>query len=274
MNITAIAPNLVQKQGIWYATEQEKVSFPDEGSAECMQMEDNSFWFKHRNQCIIELVQHFSPAQTFYDIGGGNGYVSLGLEQAKIPTVLVEPSEIGAFNAKKRGLTHIVCATLATAQFKPNSLENAGAFDVIEHIENDKEFVKMLHQYLKPSGKLYATVPAFNWLWSAEDDHAGHYRRYTQQNFNQLLQEAGFKVLHSTYIFSVLPLPIFLLRSLPSKFGNKKHELNTNKKEHSAGQTGFLAKLVGKIWQWELQKIKNLQSIGFGGSVLVVAEKV
>ncbi len=274
MDLSAIASNIEKVNGIWYAKNQSKISFPETGYDHCLQIEENSFWFKHRNECIVSLVKQFSPQTTFFDIGGGNGYVSLGLEKAGIPTVLVEPGEQGAFNAQKRKLSNIVCSTLADAHFTPNSLGAVGAFDVIEHIEKDEEFVKMLHTYLQPSGKLYATVPAFNWLWSIEDEYAGHYRRYTMKNFTELLQKAGFKLCYTTYIFSVLPLPIFLLRAIPTKLGMKQeHNVATNESEHSAGQEGMAAKLLNKLWLWEQQKVQNLSPISFGGSILVVAEK-
>jgi SAM-dependent methyltransferase len=267
-----LSANIEKVNGIWYAKNQSPISFPETGYDHCLQIEENSFWFKHRNECIVSLVKQFSPQTTFFDIGGDNGYVSLGLEKAGIPTVLVEPGEQGAFNAQQRKLSNIVCSTLADAHFIPNSLGAVGAFDVIEHIEKDEEFVKMLHNYLQPSGKLYATVPAFNWLWSIE--YAGHYRRYNMKNFTELLQKAGFKLCYTTYIFSVLPLPIFLLRAIPTKLGMKQqHNVATNESEHSAGQEGMAAKLLNKLWSWELQKVQTLSPIGFGGSILVVAEK-
>jgi len=52
-------------------------------------------------------------------------------------------------------------------------------------------------------------------LWSNEDVHAGHYRRYTKSMSN-ILKEAGFRIEFSSYIFSILPFPIFLLRSILS----------------------------------------------------------
>ncbi len=272
--LESYANNIEQKGNIWMAKNSHTISFPDDGYANCMQIEENSFWFKHRNNCITSLVKHFSAKDTFFDIGGGNGYVSVGLEKAGIETILVEPGEVGSMNGHKRGLKNVVCATLEDAHFKANSLPSVGVFDVVEHIEKDLDFVKMLHNYLVPHGKLYATVPSFNWLWSGEDVSAGHYRRYTTANFNNLLEQAGFKILYSTYIFSVLPLPIFLLRSLPSKLGfDKNRDLSTHKQEHQAGQEGISAKIMNKIWAWELANVNKCQSIGFGGSCLVVAEK-
>ena len=58
-------------------------------------------------------------------------------------------------------------------------LEQAMLLDVLEHIENDKEFLILIKKKLKINGRLLITVPAFEKLWSSEDDAAGHFRRYT-----------------------------------------------------------------------------------------------
>ena len=47
-------------------------------------------------------------------------------------------------NAKKRNLQNIVCGTLQDTEINDNSISAAGMFDVIEHIENDVDFLKYL----------------------------------------------------------------------------------------------------------------------------------
>src|SRR5438046_2339206 len=76
--------------GVWVATAHGDVSYPDEGNAACAAIEDTSFWFRHRNRVIAAAVRRFPPlAGPIFDIGGGNGYVSLGLQRAGYSTVLV-----------------------------------------------------------------------------------------------------------------------------------------------------------------------------------------
>jgi len=63
--------------GIWYSTDTENISYPSEGNDACFAVEENSFWFKHRNKCITSVVKCFPPENngTIFDIGGGNGFV-------------------------------------------------------------------------------------------------------------------------------------------------------------------------------------------------------
>ena len=41
-----------------------------------MQLEEDSFWFNHRNNIIANAVKKHSKGNVFFDIGGGNGFVA------------------------------------------------------------------------------------------------------------------------------------------------------------------------------------------------------
>lgn len=273
-NINAIAENIELRDGIWFAKTQATISYPSEGSDMCLVIEDDSYWFQHRNKCIQALVKKHSPEKTFYDIGGGNGFVSLGLQNSGIEAVLIEPSINGVLNAKKRGLSNLVCSTLQDASFKLNSISAIGVFDVVEHIEDDNTFLKQMYDYLEPNGKLYLTVPAFNFLWANEDDYSGHYRRYTASKLKKQLENLGYEVNYSSYLFSPLVLPVFLFRSLPSKFGFHKNveDIEKYKSEHG-NHDGFFTKMIKKMLSSEAKKISKSASVSFGSSCLIVATK-
>jgi SAM-dependent methyltransferase len=274
IDFRSISNNLKLVDDIWAAKSKSKISYPDEANEKCFEIEENSFWFRHRNNCIIEVVKQFPPKGIFFDVGGGNGFVSKELEKNGIETVLVEPGEKGVSNARRRGLKNIICATLEDARFKPNTLPAAGLFDVLEHIEEDRKFLKSMFSTLEQGGRLYITVPAFKFLWSKEDDDAGHFKRYTTKIMREIFNEIGFYVEYETYIFSILPIPIFLFRSLPVKLGLFKHSKNAAKykNEHSQGR-GMIGKLLEKTWDMELKRIKIKKKISFGSSCLIVAQK-
>ncbi|MES2514156.1 MAG: class I SAM-dependent methyltransferase [Bacteroidota bacterium] len=273
-NLKNIADNIELRDGIWFAKTQEAVSYPEDGSDLCLVVEDGSYWFQHRNKCIPQLVKRFSPHKTFFDIGGGNGYVSLGLQNAGIETVLIEPSIQGVRNAKARGLNNLVCSTLQDASFRFNSISAIGVFDVVEHIEDDNQFLKQMYDYLEPEGKLYITVPAYNFLWANEDHYSGHYRRYTVSKLKKQLRSLGYEINYSSYLFAALVLPVFLFRSLPSRFGLHKDVENIEKyKSEHGNHEGFLTKIIKKTLNREYKKIANGRRVYFGTSCLVVASK-
>ncbi|MBL4711664.1 MAG: class I SAM-dependent methyltransferase [Gammaproteobacteria bacterium] len=261
--------------GIWYSKDIESISYPSESNDTCFIIEENSFWFKHRNNCITSVAKSYPPENngTIFDIGGGNGFVSLGLAKSGFDVVLVEPGAAGATNAKQRGLSNVICATTNTAKFKPQSLPAVGLFDVIEHIEDDVNFLKSVRAIMKTNARLYVTVPSYRFLWSAEDIAAGHFRRYNLNAISKVLQSAGFQVEFSSYIFRFLPLPVYLLRTLPYKLGLSKTEQvsNTTSRDHAV-KGGAGVSIFNTLLQSEINNLNNQKAMSFGGSCLLVAK--
>jgi hypothetical protein len=274
MEINNFADNIYFKDGIWFSNNNRAISFPKEGNMYSYEIEKDSFWFKHRNNCIIAGVKTYSPTETFFDIGGGNGYVAKGLEENNIRTVLIEPGLEGALNAKGRGLENIICSTFEDAGIKPNSCKSIGLFDVVEHIEDDTQFMKSINSILSDNGFVYITVPAYKLLWSKEDDASGHFRRYTIKQISSTLKNSNFEIEYASYIFSILPIPVFLFRTIPSLFTFNRMSINQNKnkQEHSQNK-GILSSILDKIWIKELSYIKQKKKILFGASCFVVARK-
>ena len=258
------------KDGICFAQNTNKISFPKKSYQNCFQIEDNSFWFKHRNNCIIETINNFPPPGIILDIGGGNGFVSLEIKKNGYEVAILEPGINGILNAKKRGLKKLICANFNEIDLYPNSIPAIGLFDVLEHIEDDVEFLKKIQKSLVTGGKLYITVPAYNWLWSDEDNKAGHFRRYT---INLLKSKIGLEIEYFTYIFSILPIPIFLFRTLPTKLSLKKNESQKRIKNEHKKRNGLTGNTLQKIWDSELKAISKQKSIPLGGSCLLVAKK-
>ncbi|MCP4008707.1 MAG: class I SAM-dependent methyltransferase [Proteobacteria bacterium] len=260
--------------GIWYTSDNQHISYPSDGNESCFAVEDHSFWFRHRNNCITSIISAYPPegTETIFDIGGGNGFVSFGLENAGFNVAMVEPGRTGATNAKRRGLKNVICATTDTAKFNAHSLPAVGLFDVIEHIEDDLSFLQSIGSLIKKGGRLYVTVPSYMSLWSADDVSAGHYRRYTVEGISSVLKSAGFEIEFSSYFFRFLPVPIYLLRTLPYKAGLSKKEGQPKKanRDHAVNG-GFTNKILNSLLQAEIKNIDNKRTMRFGGSCLIVA---
>lgn len=220
MNVGEIATNVAQgEDGIWYSRLRSSVSYPESGNDTCFELEDSSFWFNHRNRCIVELLNRFPPNGLFFDIGGGNGCVSLAIQNAHWPVALLESGTHGAKNARLRRIDTIISSTFEDAGFMEGTMPAAGTFDVLEHVPDDLGFLQLLTRSLRKGGRLYLTVPALGGLWSTEDDH---YRRYTCEKLRRVIKQAGLELDYLTYFFTFLPLPIFLLRSLPHRLGFRR----------------------------------------------------
>jgi hypothetical protein len=264
---------LKEKDGIWYAENVSDISYPDEANRIYFDVEEKSFWFQHRNNCIVGLAKAFNLPNQFFDIGGGNGFVSWGMQQAGYDTYLLEPGPQGCLNAKKRGIKNVICSTLQESSLPQACIPACGLFDVVEHIEEDISFLKQVHFFMQPGAYLLLTVPAYNYLWSDEDDYIGHFRRYTLKTIQQALEQANFKVEYKTYLFSFLVAPILLFRSLPSwlHIKTKRGDPQTVKNDHS--RKGFASSFLNSIMKWEQSRVMKRKKIFIGSSCLVVARK-
>lgn len=68
------------------------------------------------------------------------------------------------------------------------------AFEVLEHIEDDRGALAAWVSCLNDNGKLLLSVPAHPRRWSASDVWAGHFRRYKREGLVDLLEEVGLHI--------------------------------------------------------------------------------
>ncbi|MCP5056213.1 MAG: class I SAM-dependent methyltransferase [bacterium] len=274
-DLARLAPRLqLREDGIWVSPVTASLSYPEAGNQTCLEIESaGSFWFGHRNACILEALRAYPPAGSLFDVGGGNGVVALAIQEAGFDTVLLEPGPDGAANARTRGVRSVACSTLEDTGIEPGTLPAAGLFDVLEHIEDDRDFLCDLARRLIPGGHVYLTFPAYPWLWSGEDEYAGHHRRYTRSGSKRLLESAGFEVLYQTCFFVLLPIPILLLRTLPSLVGLRGTDAREQEAREHRAPTGLLGWGLAKQQAFEQWAIRRGTRLPVGGSILTVAKR-
>jgi SAM-dependent methyltransferase len=276
-NPDELADNLtLNSEGYWEAARASThVSYPSYGNRNILSIEEGSFWYKHRTSVILEAARRYMNADEILDIGGGNGIVSEALQKMGFNVCLVEPMRERARHAlRHRGLKTVICAAFQDIDFRPRSVSAAGVFDVLEHIEDDGQFLCSLNTSLVPGGELILTVPALNFLYSSFDRHVGHFRRYGLSRLEKTLLDCRFQVLYSTYFFSVFPPAVFLGRTLPGWLGFKSGVTPKSKKRmhtiHHLGPWRFIQWLLGA----EMSLMRLGRRLPFGSSILVVARKV
>jgi SAM-dependent methyltransferase len=75
--------------------------------------------------------------------------------------------------------------------------------DVLEHIEDDGEEMRMAAGVLRPGGHLAILVPAHQWLFSRMDEAIGHFRRYNRQMLLRAAEGSGLELVSLRYHDSV-----------------------------------------------------------------------
>jgi len=93
--------------------------------------------------------------------------------------------------------------------------------DVIEHIEDDRQELKLAHDRLKPEGILIVLVPAHNWLFSPFDKAVGHYRRYNKSRLKssvpEMMKKERLFYLDSGGLIASIFNKLWLKQSIPTK---------------------------------------------------------
>ena len=143
----------------------------------------------------------------------------------------------------------------------------------MEHIADDLAFLKSIRRLLKPGGRLYATVPAYSFLWSSEDAAAGHFRRYSLADISGVINDAGLEVEFASFFFRFLPIPIALLRAIPYRLGLSASpgKATSVKRDHLAG-SATISRIMNIALKPETEKLRRLKPMRFGSSCLVVAK--
>ena len=257
---------------VWRTGGDTAVCYPASGHGACFSVEETSFWFAHRNRCVVALARAHPPVGggVIFDVGGGNGFVAAALQRAGFGVVLVEPGPDGVANARCRGIEAIAQAEFRDAGFRDATLPAVGLFDVIEHVEAQEDLLTSVYQSLARGGRLYVSAPAHQSLWSREDELAGHHRRYRLAELTDILEQVGFSISYASYFFVPLPLPIFLLRRIPYRLGLG---VSTDDPAILARQHQTGTRLAERLLWWEAAAIRGAVSLPFGASCLIAATK-
>ena len=234
-------------------------------------LEETNFWFRARNRLIIwALKKYLSNVHSFLEIGCGNGYVLSGLSKA-FPKTTLQGAEIFTeglgFAAKRLPLANFMQMDARNIPYY-YEFEAIGAFDVIEHIEEDEVVLKQIHTALKSEGIVLISVPQHEWLWSHFDEHACHVRRYTQEDLENKIEAAGFEILRSTSFVTTL-LPAMMVSRTLQKKPSAKFDATAELKLPKIINTLFYC-----IMLFDICLIKIGINLPVGGSRLVVARKI
>ncbi|MBK8027343.1 MAG: class I SAM-dependent methyltransferase [Chloroflexi bacterium] len=241
--------------------------------AHLAQLEKGHFWFEARNRLILTLIRrHFAGAQRIMEIGCGTGFVLQHLT-AHLPAAKFYGSDIYVEGLRFAG-QRVPAATLLQMDARHVPYERAfdliGAFDVIEHIDEDDQALTQMYRALKPGGGLLISVPQHRFLWSMVDEVSYHKRRYERDELVARVEAAGFQVIETTSFVSLL-LPLMMLT-------------RSRKAHPTAEQSEFdlyaefklrapLNRVLSAVMAVETAAIRSGAHFRYGGSRLLAARR-
>lgn len=95
-------------------------------------------------------------------------------------------------------------ADSAGLPFKDGKFELVCAFDLLEHIDDDRKLLGEVSRVLKDGGVFIVSFPLHARLWTRFDEIAGHLRRYDPATVAALLAEHGL-VLQKSAVYGMQP---------------------------------------------------------------------
>jgi len=179
---------------------------------EAQQIEDNLWWLLGRKDIIRRYLYEansIKQVSKIMDVGCGSGGVFDVL--AEFGEVFgAEPSEILARRARARGIASTVFEEDASKLEMTRQVDVITMFDVLEHIEDDTEFLKNLRHAASENHLVLMSVPACQFLYGEHDKILHHHRRYSRQTLCQHLSESGYEVISTSYfMFFLFPFVLF-----------------------------------------------------------------
>jgi SAM-dependent methyltransferase len=199
--------------------------------------------FLFRRYEIMRIVQ---KGECFLEIGPGN----LGLAQDLLTKfrrgILIDFNSTDVqqiydeLEPDKKQRLDLIVADFSTYTGFNQKYDCFVACEVLEHIEDDRQFLQRAKDLIADDGQLIISVPARQKFWSVDDVIVGHYRRYEKQELYEKLAEAGYSQINIiSYGFPFQNI-IRLGRITLARF-QYKEKANWEKKKQSQ-QSAFMVK--------------------------------
>ena len=187
------------------------------------ELDQRHWWYRARRKVLAALIRRIvAPPRdaAILEIGCGTGHnlAMLG-EFGKVDAL--ELDEEARSVAEGRLGRQVMSSPLPElSQVAVKHYDLIGAFDVIEHIDDDRAALASIASRLKPGGRLVMTVPAHQWMWSAHDVVNHHKRRYSKAALRRLIEESPLRLKAIGYFNSLL-FPVAVAERMSSKLRGK-----------------------------------------------------
>jgi SAM-dependent methyltransferase len=183
------------------------------------ELDERHWWYCARRDVIAALIRRTvrpPSGAAILEIGCGTGHNFKMLGEFGRVDALELDDEARAIAEKRLGRTIMSAPLPALAGAPERHYDLVGAFDVIEHIDDDAASIASIGRLLKPGGKFVMTVPAHQWMWSAHDTVNHHKRRYSRRTLTALIEGSPLKLDRVGYFNSLL-FPVAVAERLASR---------------------------------------------------------
>lgn len=233
-------------------------------------------WELSRTECLINTfldVVESRQELNVANIGAGDRFFDEELlktlrknnQTAKIFSVDVNypKDEIASEN---------IVLKIDVSELEDNSMDCIFMMDVLEHVENDKDFYRLVCQKLKIGGMMIVTVPAFQSLFSVHDEFLRHYRRYDYETLKRTIVGSSTTICSSHYFYTCLAI----VRWLQLRFNTLSISEEKGIAQWAYNDSSLITKSIKSVLNMDFYINKLLANFGIrlpGLSLLATLEK-
>lgn len=231
-------------------------------------LEKTHWLFRVRRNIFLYFIKKYSlNGSKIFDFGCGSGYLMGELQKTGYDGYGVDFEKEAIEHGLSSGIKNLTLGSGDKIERPDKSFDMVTAFDVLEHLENERPVVEELARVLKPGGKMIITVPAYMWLWGVQDEVSHHFRRYTVGSLVKVFKNfTELRIIRKTYFVTFLFPAIAVVRLISSWFRIK------NRKSDFEISNPVLDAIFYFIFNLEFYFLKFI-SFPFGVSILLILEK-
>lgn len=161
------------------------------------ELEDKHWWYRERRAVLARALDTLTrsgekPGRAL-DIGAAGGGNTRVLRSRGWDATALEYGEEGAGVARRRNIP-VIRGDAVALPVADEAMDLVVAYDVLEHIEDDKSATNEIARVLRPGGTALIAVPCDMNLWSEHDTAVGHVRRYSREGLLNVLSSAGLRI--------------------------------------------------------------------------------
>lgn len=233
-------------------------------------VETQHWWYVGMRQITVALLRQRYPGQPglhILDAGCGTGGMMLALAPFGAVTGC-DRSPLALQLCRQRGLTRLYQGDVLRLPFDNGRFDLITSFDVLYHqqVADVPTALAEFYRVLKPGGRLFLRLPAYDWLRGHHDTVIHTARRFTAAALRDTLIASQFQVEKLSYANSLL-FPLALAKRLVERLRPPDGE-SSDISINPPWQDWLFARFLFAESRWLARS-----SLPFGLTVVAIAQK-